>query len=61
MILVKEDKPNVCYNFHKLFENLNDVTAEEVAIAIRGKPENLACSTGYEMIFEAPTRFNSIK
>jgi hypothetical protein len=32
-----------------------------VAEAIKGKPENLNCKTGFELIFEAPTRFNCIK
>jgi hypothetical protein len=35
--------------------------AEEVAEAIRGKPENLNCKNGFELIFEASTRFNCIK
>ena len=60
-ILVKEDKPSNCYSFHKLLENLKNMPAEEVAEAIRGKPENLNCKTGFELIFEASTRFNCIK
>lgn len=32
-----------------------------MAIAIKGKPENLSCNSAYELIFEASTRFNCIK
>ena len=35
--------------------------AETVAEAIRGKPENLNCKTGFDLIFNASTRFNCIK
>lgn len=61
IILVKEDKPSNCYTFHKVLENLKDMPAEEVATAIRGKPENLNCTNGFDFIFNAPTRFNCIK
>ena len=32
----------------------------EIAVAIRGKPVNLGCETGYQFVFEAQTRFNCI-
>ncbi len=32
-----------------------------MALAIKGKPENLSCNSAYELIFEASTRFNCIK
>lgn len=35
--------------------------AETVAEAIRGKPENLNCKTGFDLIFNSNTRFNCIK
>ena len=35
--------------------------ASEMALAIKGKPENLGCSSAFELIFEASTRFNCIK
>lgn len=60
-ILVKEDKPNYCYTFRNLIDNLKQVSAEDVAAAIKGKPENLSCNTGFELLFEASTRFNCIK
>ena len=60
-ILVKEDKPSNCYHFNRLLANLKKIAAEEVALAIKGKPEMLGCKTGHELIFEAPTRFNAIK
>lgn len=60
-ILVKEDKPSNCYTYQRLIENLQETTAEEVASAIRGKPENLNCTTGFDLIYKASTRFNCIK
>ena len=60
-ILVKEDKPSNCYTYCRLLDDLKSTPAEVVAEAIKGKPENLNCKTGFELIFEAPTRFNCIK
>ena len=60
-ILVKEDKPSNCYTYCHLLDDLHNRPAEEVAKSIKGKPENLGCKTGYELIFEATTRFNCIK
>jgi hypothetical protein len=44
-----------------LLDNLKNRTAEEVITAIRGKPEGLKGTNGFEEIFTAPTRFNCIK
>jgi len=60
-ILVKEDKPSNCYSFHRLLENLKEMTAEKTAEAIRGRPENLSCANGFDLIFNSGTRFNCIK
>jgi hypothetical protein len=60
-VLVKEDKPSNCYTFNRLLDNLKTTSAEEVAKAIKGKPENLGCKSGFELVFEASTRFNCIK
>ena len=38
-ILVKEDKPSNCYRFNRLLVDLHNVPAEEVAVAVKGKPE----------------------
>lgn len=59
--MVKEDKPSNTYTYEKLLEDLHHKTAEEVITAIRGKPENLKGSNGFDEIFRAPTRFNCIK
>lgn len=59
-ILVKGDKPNNCYTYNCLIEDLHKTTAEELAEAFKGKPENLNCRTGYQLIFEAPARFSCI-
>jgi hypothetical protein len=43
-----------------MLDNLKDMSAEDFARAIKGKPENLGCKTGYELLFTASTRFNSV-
>lgn len=60
-VLVKEDKPSNCYTFCRLLDDLHNVPASDIALAIKGKPENLGCNTGHELIFTAMTRFNCIK
>ena len=59
--MVKEDKPSNCYSFHRLLENLKEMTAEKTAEAIRGRPENLSAANGFDLIFNSGTRFNCIK
>ena len=59
--MVKEDKTSNCYSFHRLLENLKEMTAEETALAIRGRPENLSATNGFDLIFNSGTRFNCIK
>ena len=58
---MKEDKPSNCYTFSNLLDNLKERTAKEVAESIKGKPENLNCETGFDLIFNSATRFNCIK
>jgi len=60
---VKYDKPNNCYTYERLLEDLHKLPAEEVVIALRGKPVYLQSKTGWEEIFDnnTPTRFKSIK
>ena len=36
------------------------MSAEEFAEAIKGKPEGLGCSTAYDLLFNASTRFKSV-
>ncbi len=43
-----------------MMDNLKQRTAEELALAIKGKPENLGCSTAYDLLFKAHSRFNSV-
>ena len=59
--MVKEDKPSNCYSFHRLLENLKEMSAEKTAEAIRGRPENLSAANGFDLIFNSGTRFNCIK
>jgi hypothetical protein len=46
-MFVKADKPNSCYTFSSLIENLRQMTAEDMAIALKCKPEDLGCETAY--------------
>ncbi len=59
-MLVKEDKKHRCYHYSDLIEDLHEMSAEDFAIAIRGKPENLLCKTGFDLLFKANTRFQSV-
>ena len=34
--------------------------AEQFAEAIKGKPENLGCTTAFDLVFNIHTRFNTI-
>jgi hypothetical protein len=52
-MLVKEDKPNSCYHFARLLENLKKMPAEEFALAIRGKPDDLNCNFAFDLLFTA--------
>ena len=61
LIFLKEDKTSNCYTFHNLLDNLHDLPAETVAQAIGGKPENLNCTSGFDMIFNSNTRFSCIE
>jgi hypothetical protein len=38
-MVVKYDKPHSCYNFFQLLDHLNEMPAEELAIAIKGSPD----------------------
>ena len=50
-MLVKEDKPNSCYHYDKLLENLSQMPAETFAEAIRGSPNELNCTTAFELLW----------
>ena len=58
-VLVKEDKKHRCYNFFQMFENLEEMKAEDFALAIKGKPEGLNCTKASDLLFNlnVPTRF----
>jgi hypothetical protein len=60
-MLVKEDKPHSCYHFFKLLDNLKEMSAEEFAEEIKGKPENLGCTTAYDLVYNVSTRFKSVQ
>jgi hypothetical protein len=45
------EKPNYTYIYNNFIDDLPNKSAEEVAIAIRGRPDNLGCKTGFELLF----------
>lgn len=59
-MLVNGNKKHRCYHYDMLLEDLHNMSAEEFAIAIRGKPENLHCTTAYDLLYKASTRFHSV-
>ncbi len=59
-VMSQQEKKHRCYHFLQMIDNLKERTAEELAVAIKGKPENLGCTTAYELLFKAPSRFNSV-
>jgi hypothetical protein len=46
-LCVKADKPNSCYTFSSLIENLRQMPAEDMALALKCKPEDLGCETAH--------------
>lgn len=59
-MLVKEDKPNSCYHFAQLLQNLEKMSAEDFVVAIRGTPEDLGCQVASDLLWRAPCRFKSV-
>ena len=59
-VMSQQEKKHRCYHYLQMIDNLRERTAEELAVAIKGKPENLGCTTAYELLFKAPSRFNSV-
>jgi hypothetical protein len=58
--MVGQEKKHRVYHFIQMLDNLKEMSAVDFAKAIKGKPENLGCKTGYELLFTASTRFMSI-
>lgn len=50
-MFVKAEKPNHCYKYFNLIENLKKVPASDMALALKCKDNNLGCETAYELIF----------
>lgn len=59
-MMVKEDKPNKCYHFDMLLQNLAQMPVEDFVLAIRGEPVELNCAYATELIWKVPTRFKSV-
>lgn len=59
-MLVKEDKPNSCYHFDMLLQDLEHMSAEDFAVAIRGEPKELNCTVAHDLLWSTPTRFKSV-
>ena len=59
-MLVKEDKPNSCYNYFDFCGNLKQTSARDFALKLKCSPEELNCQTAYELLYSVVTRFKSI-
>ena len=59
-MLVKEDKPNSCYHYDSLLQDLAQMPAEKFATAIRGQPNELNCTYASELLWTTATRFKSV-
>ena len=59
-MLVKADKPNSCYTFTDYIENLKQMKAADLAVALKCSATELNCETAYELLYSACTRFKSI-
>jgi hypothetical protein len=46
-----QEKKHRVYHFIQMLDNLKEMSAEDFAKAIKGKPENLGCKTAYELLF----------
>lgn len=59
-MLVKEDKPNNCYHFDQLMQNLEHMPAGTFAEAIKGTATDLTSKDAWNLIWTDTTRFKSI-
>jgi hypothetical protein len=59
-MLVKADKPNSCYTYTDYLDNLKQMKASDLAVALKCSPSELNCETAYELLYTAVTRFKSI-
>lgn len=59
-MLVKADKPNSCYTYTDYIDNLKQMKASDLAVALKCSPSELNCETAYELLYTAVTRFKSI-
>jgi hypothetical protein len=60
-VMSLQEKKHRCYHYLQMIDNLKERPAEELAVAMKSKPENLGCTTAYELLFKAHSRFSSIK
>lgn len=59
-MLIKADKPNSCYTYTDYIDNLKQMKASDLAVALKCSPSELNCETAYELLYTAVTRFKSI-
>ena len=59
-MLVKEDKPNSCYHFVDLLQNLQNIPAADFVTAIRGTVDQLPCDNAYDLIYNSNSRYKSV-
>ena len=60
-MLVKHDKPHICYNFSEQVCNLKQMTAETFAQKIKGKGTDLNCDNAFELVYTANVKYQSVK
>jgi hypothetical protein len=60
-VMSHQEKKHRLYHYLELFDRVKERSAEEFAIALKGKPENLGCETAFDLLFKVDSRFNSIK
>jgi len=54
------EKKHRVYHYIDQLSDLKNMSAEDFARSIKGKPDNLGCKTAYDLLFKIPTRFSSV-
>lgn len=60
-MLVREQKPHICYNFIMTMDDLHNLSAEQFVKNINCTPSDLNADTAHELLFKATQRFRSIE
>lgn len=60
-MLVREQKPHICYNFIMTMDDLKELPAEDFVRNINCQPTDLNAETAYDLLFKATQRFRSVE